>query len=161
MGLSPRVRSGETASHMFIIFVTLAQMIFFTWFHKYISWYTSGLDGSIIRSSMLTAAYFNWLPIMITGSIIVILVSIAMVIFNNYKFKKAGEISFNVIGFIITVSLVSIFPFDFSSIPNSTAINIVPIAVRVFFILLPVFYGVTGLIMFLKLRKQVAKQDRD
>ena len=153
MGLSTRAKSGEVSSHIFIILVTLAQLIFFSFFHKYIAWFSTDPDGNVIRLSMLTGDYFTWLPIMITGSTIVILVSIFMIFYDNYRFRKTGEISFNVIGIIISVSLVSIFPFDFSVIPNATAVNVVPIAVRVFFVILPVFYGVTALIMFLKLRK--------
>ena len=89
------------------------------------------------------------------------LTSIAMIFFDNYRFRKSGEIFFSAIGIVISISLVSIFPFDFSVIPNPTAVNIVPIAVRVFFILLPVFYGVSVIIMFLRLRKQLVEKDYD
>jgi len=139
--------------------VTLTQLIFFAFFHKYIAWYTTAPDGSVTRLSMLTDDYFIWLPIMITASILVIVASIAMIIYDNYRFRKTGEISFNIIGIVVAVSLVSIFPFDFSVIPNDTAIDVVPIAVTVFFILLAVFYAITALIMFVKLRRYIAKQD--
>ena len=62
-------------------------------------------------------------------------------------------------GIAVTVSLVSIFPFDFSVIPNATAVDVVPTVVRVFFILLAVFYGVTALVMFVKLKRYIAKQE--
>ena len=159
MESSPRVRSGEMSSHIFIIMVTLAQLIFFTRFHKYIAWHITEPDGSVTRLTMLTDDYFTWLPIMITASIIVIIASIAMIIYDNYRFRKTAEISFNIIGIAVAVSLVSIFPFDFSVIPNATAVDVVPIAVTVFFILLAVFYGVTALVMFIKLRSYTAKQD--
>ena len=159
MQSSPRTRTGETSSHIAIIFVTLAQLIFFTFFHKYIAWNITEPDGSVTQLSMLTDDYFIWLPIMITASIIVIIASIAMIIYDNYRFRKTTEISFNIIGIVVSVSLVSIFPFDFSVIPNATAVDVVPIAVTVFFILLVVFYGVTALIMFRKFRRNIAKQD--
>jgi len=159
MELSPRVRSGEVSSHISIILVTLAQLIFFTRFHKYIAWSITEPDGSVTRLSMLTNDYFTWLPIMITASIMVIIVSIAMMTYDNYRFRRTTEISFSIIGIVVSVSLVSIFPFDFSVIPNAATAEVVPIAVTGFFILLPVFYGVTALIMFLRLRKYMAKQD--
>jgi len=161
MDSSSQAKSGEVSSHISIILVTLAQLIFFTWFHKYIAWNTTEPDGSVTRLSMLTDDYFIWLPIMITGSVIVIVTSIAMIAYKNYRFRKTAEISFNIIGVIISVSLVCIFPFDFSVIPNATAVNVVPIAVRIFFILLPVFYFVTGIIMYLRLKKKLAVQDLD
>jgi hypothetical protein len=148
MGSSPRTRSGEIGSHVFIIFVTVAQLIFFSFFHKYIAWNITEPGGSITRLSMLTNDYFAWLPIMITASIIVILTSIAMIIFDNYRFRKIAEISFSIIGIAVAVSLVSISPFNFSVIPNNTAAEVVPICVTVFLILLPVFYGATALFLF-------------
>ena len=159
MELSRRVRSGETSSHIAIILVTLAQLIFFTSFHKYIAWPTTQPDGSVTRLSMLTDDYFTWLPIMITASILVIVASIAMIIYDEYRFGRILQISFSIIGIVVSVSLVSIFPFDFSVIPNTTAVDVVPIAVTVFFILLPVFYGVTAIFLFVRLRKYIANQD--
>ena len=151
MQSSPRTRTGETSSHIAIIFVTLAQLIFFTFFHKYIAWNITEPDGSVTQLSMLTDDYFIWLPIMITASIIVIIASIAMIIYDNYRFRMTIQIIFNIIGIAVAVSLVSIFPFDFSVIPNATAIDVVPIVVTVFLILMAVVYGVTALVLFVKL----------
>jgi len=95
---------------------------------------------------------------MITASIIVIVASIAMIIYDNYRFRRIAEISFNIIGIAVAVSLVSIFPFDFSVIPNATAVDVVPIAVTWFFILLAVFYAVTALFIFMKLKRYLASQ---
>lgn len=157
MQSSPRARSGEISSHIFIIIVTSAQLIFFTLFHRYIAWFTTEPDGSVTRLSMITDDYFTWLPIMITGSIIVIIASVAMIFYENYRFRKAGEISFSIIGIVISVSLVSIFPFDFSVIPNATAIDVVPIWVTVILILMVVFYGVSALVLFVKFRRHAVK----
>jgi len=152
-------RCGEIASDLFIIFVTATQIIFFTFFHKYIAWYTKEPDGSITRLSMLTDDYFTWLPIPIAASIIVIVASIAMIIYNEYRFRTITQIMFNILGIAVAVSLVSIFPFDFSVIPNATAVDVVPKVVRVFFILLAVFYAVTSLVMLVKLKSYAAKQE--
>ena len=159
MESSPQSRTGEISSHIFIIFVTLAQLIFFTRFHKYIAWNATEPDGSVTRLSMLNDDYFTWLPIMITGSIIVIVASIVMIIYDEYRLSRTIQIGFSIIGIAISVSLVSIFPFDFSVIPNTTAVNVVPTVVTVFFILLAVFYGVTALVMSLRLRSYTARQD--
>jgi hypothetical protein len=156
---SPRIRSGEVANHIAIILVTLAQLIFFTRFHNYIAWPTTEQDGSVTRFSMLTNDYFTWLPIMITGSIVVIVASIAMIIYPNYRFRRTTEIFFNFIGIMISVSLVSIFPFDFSVIPSDATAAVVTKAVTGFFIFLPVFYGVTALVMFLRFKKSITEQD--
>ncbi len=159
METSPRSRGGELASDIFVVLVTVAQLIFFTFFHQYIAWYTTGPDGSVTRLSMLTDDYFTWLPFPITASILVIVATAVMIAYNRYWFRQAAWIMFCLIGIAVTVSLVSIFPFDFSVIPNATAVDVVPIVVRVFFILLAVFYGVTALVMSVQLRSYLAKQE--
>ena len=159
MESSSRIRTGETGSHISIILVTVAQLIFFAFFHKYIAWFTTQPDGSVTRLSMLTDEYFIWLPIPITASILVIVASIVMIIHDEYRFRRTIQIMFNMLGIAVAVSLVSIFPFDFSVIPNATAVDVVPTAVTIFFILLAVFYGVTAVIMFIRLRSHAAKQE--
>ena len=154
---TPRSRSGETVTHISMIFVTVAQLIFFTSFHKYIAWYTTEPDGSVTRLSMLTDGYFTWLPIPITASVLAIAVHIIFIIYDNYRFRMTAEIILYISGIAVTVSLVSIFPFDFSVIPNATAVDVVPIVVRAFFILLAVFYGVTALVTFVRLRGYTVK----
>ena len=157
MDRSTKVKSGDIASHGSIILVTLAQFIFLTWFHKYIAWNVTGQDGNAIRLSMLTNAYFTWMPIMITGSILVIGAYIGMIVYYNYMFYKLVDISSSVIGVIISGSLAIIFPFDFSVLPNETAVDIVPIIVRGFFIAMAVFYTGSAIIHFLKLKKHPEK----
>ena len=156
---SSRSRSGEIGSHIFMVLVTVTNLIFFTSFHKYIAWHTTEPDGSVTRLSMLTSDYFTWLPIAITASILAILAFTVMIFYDNYRFRMTAEIIVLITGVAVAVSLVSIFPFDFSVIPNATAVDVVPTAVTVFFILLAVFYGATSLVMFVKLRRYAAKQD--
>jgi uncharacterized protein YacL len=152
-------RCGDITSHLFIILVTAVQLVFFAFFHEYIAWYTREPDGSTARISVLTDDYFTWLLFPTIASIIVIVASIAMIIYDNYRFQRATEIMFNIIGITVALSIVAIFPFDFSVIPNATAVDVVPKVVRAFFILLAVFYGVTALIMFVKLKRHPAEQE--
>ena len=161
MGLSRRNQTGETSSHISIILVTLAQFIFFAFFHKYIAWPITGSDGNVTRLSMLTDDYFTWLPIMITGSIIVVIASIVMIIHGGYRFQRIIQIGFNIIGIVISISLVSIFPFDFSVIPNETAADVVPTVVRIFFIVWSIFYGVISVFMFIRIRRYSTRQKYD
>jgi hypothetical protein len=154
-------RCGDIASDLLIIFVTAAQLIFFVFFYEYIAWPVTGSDGTVTRLSMLTDGYFTWLLFPITASIVVIVASFVMIIWDNYWFRQAAWILFCLMGIAVTVSLVSIFPFDFSVIPNATAAEVVPVVVRVFFILLAVFYGVCALVLFVQLRRYTAKQETE
>jgi hypothetical protein len=156
---SPGSRCGEIASDIFIIFVTVANLIFFTRFHKYIAWYTREPDGSVTRLSVLTDDYFTWLPFPITASIVVIVASTVMIVYNRYWFRQTAWIIFPILGIAVVVSLVAIFPFDFSVIPNATAVDVVPKVVRAFFVLMAVFYGVTAIVQFVKFSSHTARQE--
>ena len=139
-------RCGEIASDIFIIFVTATQLIFFTRYHRYIAWYTREPDGSVTRLSVLTDDYFTWLTFPTIASIVVIVASTIMIIYHRYWFRQTAWIIFCILGITVTVSLVSIFPFDFTVIPNATAVDVLPKAVRAFFIFMAVFYGVAALV---------------
>ena len=141
------------------IFWTVASIISFTFFHKYIAWYTTGPDGSVARLPMLTDEYFIWLPIAITASILAIVAYTVMIFYDKYRFRMTVNLIGFIIGIAVVVSLVSIFPFDFSVIPNATATNVVPIAVRVFLSLQAIFYVIVALYTFTKLRSYIAKQE--
>jgi len=158
MESSPRSKTSEISSDIFMILVTVANLIFFAFFHKYIAWFTTESDGSVTRLSMLTDEYFIWLPIAITASILAIVTYTVMIFNNNERFRMTAELIVIATGIIVATSLISIFPFDFSVIPNATAVNVVPIVARVFFVLLAVFYGITVLIKSIKLRRYLARQ---
>jgi hypothetical protein len=119
MEASPGSRCGDIASDMATILVTVVQLIFLTFFHEYIAWYSTGPDGSVTRLSMLTDDYFTWLPFPITASILVIVALTAMVIYDRYWLRQAAWAVFSILGIAVVVSLVFIFPFDFSVIPNA------------------------------------------
>ena len=154
MESSPRRRSGEIGEDIAIIFITAVQLIFFTRFHKYIAWPSTGADGSVTRLSMLTNDYFTWLPFPITASILVIVASLVMIIYRGYWFRQIAWIVFCIIGITVTLSLVSIFPFNFSVIPNASAVDVVPTGVTVFLVLWAVMYGIVSIVQTVKLIRE-------
>lgn len=160
MESSPQGRCGEIVSDMSIIFVTVAQLIFFTYFHRYIAWPVTEPDGTVTRLSMLTDDYFTWLPFPIVASIVVIVASIAMILYNRTWFRQAAWILFPLLGIAVVVSLATIFPFDFSVIPNATAAKVVPKVFTAFLIFMAVFYGVAALVSLLKWRASAKQEPR-
>ena len=133
-------RCSEIAGDLAIVLVTVIQLIFFAFFYEYIAWYTKGPDGSIVRLPLLTDDYFTWLPFPVTASILVIVVSMIMIIYNRYWFRQAAWILFSITGLVVVVSLLLISPFDFSVIPNAKTADLVPTLLTLFLILMAVFY---------------------
>ena len=159
MESSPQSRS-EIGTHVLMILVTVANLILITVFHQYIAWYTTMPDGSVIRLSMLTDAYFTWLPIPITASILAIVAYTVMIFYDRYWFRTTAQIVLHVTGIAVVVSLLSIFPFDFSLIPNAAAADVVPTVVTAFLIFMAVVYGVSALVLFVRLiRRYAVKQE--
>lgn len=152
-----RTRSGRIAGYSASIFWIVVLLIFFSFFHQYIAWYHGAPDGSVTRLSMLTGDYFIWLPILVTALIISIAANIIMIIYDRYWFREIIQIILTVIGVVVVANLVSIFPFDFSVIPNATAVNIVPIVVTIVLIIIAVGMGVGALVRFIKLIVSVVK----
>ena len=96
---------------------------------------------------MLTDGYFTWLPLVITASILVILALIVMMIWDNRWFRQAAWVGFCLIGITVVVSLLILFPFDFSVLPNARTVEVVPKVVTAVLILQATFCGVTALVV--------------
>jgi hypothetical protein len=155
MKTSSHNRSGEVGEDVMIILITAAQLVFFTRFYRVIAWSLTGPDGAVARLSMLTEDYFTWLPFVIVASTLVILGSSLMIIWDNILFRQAAWVGFCIIGITVVVSLIILFPFDFSVLPNTTAVRVVPKAVTAFLILQATFYAVAAVVLFLRLRKRM------
>ena len=146
------------AGYSAVIFWSVVLLIFFSFFHRYIAWYHAEPDGSVTRLSLLTSDYFTWLPILITALVISITANIIMIIYDRYWLREIIQIILAAIGVVVVANLVSIFPFDFSVIPNATAVDIVPVVVTIVLIIIAVGLGVGALVRFIKLIVSVAKQ---
>jgi len=153
-----RTRVGRIAGYSASIFWGVVSLIFFAFFHQYIAWYHVEPDGSLARLSILTSDYFIWLPILVTALVISVAANIIMIIYDRYWFREIIQITLAVIGVVVVANLISIFPFDFSVIPNAAAVDIVPVAVTIFLIVVAVGLGVGALVRFIRLIVSVAKQ---
>lgn len=153
-------RCGDIASDLSIILVTIVQLVFFTSFHKYIAWPATAPDGTVTRLSMLTDGYSAWLPFVVVASILVIVASLIMIIFDNQKFRQLAWIGFSIIGIVMVLSLLTMFPFDFSVIPDATTAGLVPKALTAFLIFMGILYMTTALVLSVRFIKgQRAKQE--
>ncbi len=153
-----RTKAGRIAGYSAAITWNVVLLIFFSFFHQYIAWYHVEPGGSVTRLSMLTSDYFAWLPILVTALVISVAANILLIIYDRYWLREIIQIILTVIGVVVVANLVSIFPFDFSVIPNATAVDIVPIVVTIVLIIIAVGLGVGALVRFIKLIVNVAKQ---
>jgi hypothetical protein len=150
--IEKRVTEGvPVAIAIAIILVTVANLIIITSFHEYIAWYAREPDGGFTRLPVLTDAYFDWLPIPVFASILAIVAYSVMIIYDRYWFRTIAQVVVQIVGVAVVVSLLSIFPFDFSVIPNATAADVAPTVLTLFLIFMAVVYGVSALVLFVRL----------
>jgi len=150
-------RAGRIAGYSASIFWNVVLLIFFSFFYQYIAWYNIEPDGRVTKFSMLTSDYFIWLPLLITALIISIAANIIMIIYDRYWFREIIQIILTMIGVIVVANLASVFPFDFSVIPNATAVDVVPIVVTIVLIIIAVGLGVGALVRIIKLIVSIVK----
>jgi hypothetical protein len=155
MESSPQSGS-DIGSHIAIVIVTVVNLIFIVFFHQYIAWYTIEPGIGVTRLSLLTDGYFTWLPIPIVASIVAIAAYTMMIFYDRFWFRMIAQIVVNIFGIAVVVSLVSIFPFDFTVIPNATVADVAPTVVTTFLLFMAVVYGVTAVVMFARLVRHYA-----
>jgi uncharacterized membrane protein len=145
-------RAGRVAGYTAAIFWNAVMLVFFTGFYQYIAWYHIGADGGVTRMPLLvTGDYLVWLPIQVTALVINIVAYVMLIIYDKFWLRELVQIVLAIIGVIVIANLVSIFPFDFSVIPNNTAVDVTPIVLRIFLIFIAVGMGVGALVRFVKL----------
>lgn len=152
-----RTRAGSVTGYSASIFWNTVLLIFFSFFHQYIAWYHIEPDGSVTKLSMLTNDYFVWLYVLVTALVISIAANIILIIYDRYWFREIIQIILGVVGVIVVANLVSIFPFDFSVIPNTTAVDLLPVVVTIVLIIVAVGLGVGALVRFIKLIVNLVK----
>ncbi len=151
-------RTGRITGYSAAIVWYVVLLIFFSFFYQYIAWYHIEPGGSVTRLSMLTSDYFAWLPILVTALVISIAANILLITYDRYWLREIVQIILIIIDVVVVTNLVSIFPFDFSVIPNATAVDIVPIVVKIVLIIIAVGLGVGALVRFIKLITSTANQ---
>jgi uncharacterized membrane protein len=151
-------RAGRIAGYSAAIFWNLVLLIFFSFFYRYIAWYHVQPDGNVVGVSMLTNGYFAWLPILVTALLLSIAAYIVLIIYDKYWLRETVQIILDIIGVVVVVNLLTIFPFNFSVIPNNTAVYVVPIVVTIVLIIIAVGLGVAALVHFIKLMVNLARQ---
>jgi len=144
-------RAGDLVSDIAVLLITIAQLIFFVYYYRYISWPVTAPDGTATRISRLTDNSFTWLRFPIVASVIVVAASIVIIISGSGLFRQAAWIGFTIVGLTVVVATLVIVPFDFSVLPNPTAARIVPKIVTGFFVFMAFFYGIMAIVEFRKL----------
>ena len=153
-------RSGRITASAFAIAWSIALLIFFNFFNQYVAYYQSETVGGITtwtRYPFFTADVNLWLPILTTTLIIAIVGHIILIILDRYILREMIHIVINAFSLWTVLTLLSVFPFDFSVIPNHTAADATHLGVSIFLIFISVGIGIAILVSVIKLIVNVVR----
>ena len=149
-------RGGRMTASSFAIAWSFVLLIFFNYFTKYIAYYQ--LEGNRwIRYPILTGDFNAWLPILTITLTLSIVGHIILIIYDRYILRETTLIVLNLFGIAVTVTLLSIYPFDFHAVPNDTAVTIVSILITVVLIGITIGLLIGTIVSFIRLIVNLAK----
>jgi uncharacterized membrane protein len=155
-----RSRDARIVGYAFAIAWSIALLIFFNFFNQYVAYYHSETIGGATvwtRYPFFTSDVNLWLPILTTTLIVSIIGHIILLIRDPYIWREAIHIITDAFGLWTVASLVSIFPFDFSVIPDPAAADATYVGVKILLIFLSVGIGIGLLVRVIKLVVNIAR----
>lgn len=148
-------RTARITSSVFVIAWSIVFLIFFNFFNHYIAYYrleqVVGEFTIWVRYPILTEGFNAWLPILTTALFASVASHTVLIIFDKYVLREAISIMLKVFGIVTVATLLSIFPFDFSVIPNTTLEPVLPVIGTLGLIITIVAMGITIFARFVRL----------
>jgi uncharacterized membrane protein len=155
-----RSRNARIVGSAFAIAWSIALLIFFNFFNQYVAYYHSEtIDGvtTWIKYPFFTDDVNLWLPILTTTLIMSIIGHIILIIRDRYILRELIHIVINVFGLWTVTTLLSIFPFDFTVIPDPGAADATYLGVKIFLIFISVGIGIALLVRVIRLIVNVVR----
>ncbi len=147
-------RGGRITGYSFAIMWSVVFLVLFNFYSRYIAYYS--YDGIWHRQAILTANFSQWLPIVTTALIASVIGNILLIIYDGYFLRQIVRIVLNLFGLAAIISLLTIFPFDFTIFPRDLTGILNPIIIVVL-ILVVIGIGIDTMVRFVKLIVSAAK----
>ena len=154
-------RGGRVASSSAAIAWSVVLLIFFNFFNQYIAFYQHETVGGVtgwVRYPFLTGDFSAVLPILTATLILSIIGHIILLVFDKYSLREIILIILNIFGIITVATFLSVFPFDFSVIPQAGVAAVVTTITTIVLIGIIIGLGVGTLVKFIKLIVYISKK---
>ena len=149
--------TGEKTARMigsaFAIAWSFVMVIFFNFYNEYIAYYHIEGGGGITvwqRDSLITTEFALWLPVITTTLILTIAGHIFLIAYDKYLARRITLMILDILGAVSVISLLTIYPFDFSVIPNYLAVTGVNITVTIVLIVMAVAFIISAIVKFIQ-----------
>ncbi|MDP3012288.1 MAG: hypothetical protein Q8N27_06175, partial [Candidatus Hydromicrobium sp.] len=141
-------RGGRITGYSFAIMWSVIFFVFFNFYQSYIAYYH--YDGIWHRYPLLTESFSQWLPIVSVALVASMIGSILLIIYDGYFFRQIIHIVLNLFGLTAIISLLTVFPFDFTVFPRDLTGILNPIVITVL-ILIIIGIGIETMVRLIKL----------
>jgi uncharacterized membrane protein len=157
-------RGGRITLSAFGITWGIILLVFFNFFHKYVAYYHAETANGVVtwtRQSFFTSDIYLWLPVLTVTLVISIACYIVLIIFDKYVLRQVLRTIMDVFGLAVVVSLLAIFPFDFSMLPTTTAAAGTEVGVTVVLVCISAGFGIGIIVRMIKLLVNLIKGTAD
>jgi len=158
-------RSGRLTSSAFAIAWSLVAFVILFYFHQYIAYYEyTAVEGvsEWVRTPVLTEEYTSWLPVAgvalglgITGHIILIIFDSSC--YGTSILRQGVIMILNLFGIAAVLTLLKLFPFDFSAVPHQALSEALPIVAAIALVGIAIGLTVSTIVHFVRLVVAVAR----
>lgn len=151
-----RTKDYRITSSSFAIAWSFVIIIFFNYFYEYIAYYQFE-NNDWVRYPILTAEFSGWLLILTVAQAFIIVGHIILIIYDKYTLRETTLIILRLLNIAVVLSLLTIYPFDLTTVPNNIAIMLLPIVINMLLIGLIIGYVIATIVSFIKLIVNMAK----
>jgi uncharacterized membrane protein len=149
-----RSRNARIVGSAFAIAWSIVLLIFFNFFNQYVAYYHAETIGGVTiwtKYPFFTEDVNLWLPILTTTLIMSIVGHVILIVRDRYILREMIHIVINAFGLWTVTTLLSVFPFDFTVIPNPATADATYLGVRIFLIFVSVGIGIAILVRVIRL----------
>jgi uncharacterized membrane protein len=146
-------RAGIITGSAFTIAFSIILLVFFNFFNDYIAYYNADtVNGAVVwtRTSFFTDEISLWLPVLNTALAVSIIGHILIIVFEVDILRRTIRFVIDIFALASVLTLLTVFPFDFNVIPDSTIAAGVEVGVAIALICIAVGIGISLLVRFIK-----------
>jgi len=151
---SSGARSARTVGSAFAIAWAVILLVFFNFYNQYIAWYEPIRNGGSTTWQIHTVISqdFNlWLPVVTVTLVLTIIGHAALIVFDRYWLRQTTSTILDLLGAVTLISLLVIFPFDFSVLPSQDIADGVTLGVTITLIFMIIGFSISTLVKFIML----------
>ncbi len=138
--------AGSAVGPAFAIAWSIVLLIFFNFFNQYVAYYSSSTPNDVMtwsRYPLLTGDFSQWLPVANAALIAAIIGNIIIIVFNRRLLSSIISFIIDCFAIVAVISLLVIYPFDFSILPNDTAVTATNVSVTIALIAISIGFAVS------------------